>query len=71
MRLAGFSSDATHGAESAGSRASQSRPPAISSGPAMRNRRDPYRPASVPIRVDRSASISPLGRPMRPAPSAV
>ena len=71
MRLAGFSIDATHGAESAGSRASQSRPPAISSGPAMRKRRDPYpaRQRADPGRQE--GQHSPLGRPMRPAPSAV
>ena len=61
IRLAGSSSDASHGAESAGRRAYHSSPPAISSGPATRNRRAPSRPASVPIRVDRSASRCPSG----------
>ncbi len=40
-------------------------------GPATRKRREPIRPATVPIRVDRSASMIPTGMPTRPAPSAV
>ena len=51
-------------AESAGSRAHQSRPIAISSGPARRNRRGPSRPAIVPTRVDSSVSMIPAGTPI-------
>ena len=72
MRLDGSSSAAFHGAESAGMREYQSSPVAISSGPATRNRRDPSRPASVPIRVDSSRQQDARsGVPASPAPRAV
>ena len=63
--------DARQAAEASGSRANQSRPMAINSGPATRNRRDPKRPASVPTRVDSTASMMPVGNPTTPAPRAV
>src|SRR5690349_11980376 len=60
-----------HGSVSAGMRASHRSPPAISNGPAMRNRRGPYRPASVPIRADSTVSRMPLGTPITPAAVAL
>ncbi len=71
MRLAGSPSDAFQAGESTGRREYHSRPPAISSGPATRNRRDPMRPAIVPIRVERTDSMIPIGSPTSPAPRAV
>ena len=71
ISVAGSEIVASHGAESAGRRAHQSRPVAMINGPATRKRRAPMRPATVPIRVDRSDSMSPLGMPTAPAASAV
>src|SRR3954471_3482820 len=71
MRLAGSLIDAFHGAESAGIREYHRRPVAIRSGPATRKRREPSRPARVPILVDSTASMMPVGRPVMPAPRAV
>ena len=58
-KLAGSSIAAVHGVESTGSRANHRSPSAISIGPATRNRRDPIRPATVPIRVDRRRQHDP------------
>ena len=71
MRSTGRRARASTARSRPGPATSQSRPAAISSGPATRNRRDPIRPASVPIRVERSVSMIPVGSPMSPAPVAV
>src|SRR4029077_632901 len=71
MSVAGSETVANHGAESAGSRAHQSSPVAMISGPATRNGRAPVRPAIVPMRVESRDSIRPLGLPTAPAARGV
>ncbi len=65
--VAGSSNASRHGSEVAGIRANQARPAAMSSGPATRNGRAPYRPASAPTRVDSTVSRIPVGSPTTPA----
>ena len=67
-KLAGSSTAAVHGVESTGSRANHRSPSPIRIGPATRKRREPIRPATVPIRVDRVASMIPTGMPMSARP---
>src|SRR5450432_3893687 len=53
-----------------GIRANQSNPAPAVSGPAVRKRRPPSRPAKLPTRVDRKVRMIPIGRPTEPAANA-
>jgi len=70
-RLAGLSTNARHGAEVDGIRASQTRPAAIRSGPMVRNGRAPMRPATAPTFAEKNVSIRPTGSPIAPDAVAV
>ena len=68
IRVAGVSTEASHGSESDGSRANQSSPPAMISGPTTRNGRAPIRAATRPDAGGQDRQQDPARQADEPGP---